>query len=276
LEHAGVEGFLGNTDSLYEQADEETQQWIAFFSAWNASFGDRTVKVRDLCSRILPSRYDEPLSALRIALPDDLVTAVDKGGGNLARRLGIALRTRRDAVHGAYRLVSAGHDPHDKVMVWKLLRVGQDMQETHKPAECADPFAGSAGFANSKPAPKPASVSQEKTETKEPPAGSAGFDLTSLTCARGLYKDNRDKTNIYKECSPKDPANPAGNTQAIDVPDTYECGSACGSSFSNPADPATPSDAGNSRSDAPPVTPASVNGEQGDPDDPREERWVVE
>ena len=44
LEHAGVEDFLGNTDSLYEQADEETQQWIAFFSAWDATFGDRPVK----------------------------------------------------------------------------------------------------------------------------------------------------------------------------------------------------------------------------------------
>lgn len=168
-------------------------------------------------------------------------------------------------------------------MVWQLLPAGEDIQETHSRAEIPDPFAGSAGFSNSKPAPKPASVSPELVEGKGYPAGSAGFDLTSLTHAQESYKEDICNSDIYKEYGSKDPANPASGTQLTENKDSYIGGFACGFSISDPADPAAmPEDEVESLS--PPVSPLPDSAQAAEPtpehsedaDAPACERWVVE
>jgi cation transport regulator ChaC len=48
LKFAGVNGFLGNLDKLYDEMDEENAQWALFLQAWKDTFGDRAVFVKEL------------------------------------------------------------------------------------------------------------------------------------------------------------------------------------------------------------------------------------
>ncbi len=50
LEHAGVKGFLEDTNTFYEAADSETGEWRAFISAWHDRFGSKLVSPSDLMS----------------------------------------------------------------------------------------------------------------------------------------------------------------------------------------------------------------------------------
>jgi hypothetical protein len=48
LEVAGVGGFLGNLDRLYEEADAEGHMWREFVAAWWDQHGDKPVRCSDL------------------------------------------------------------------------------------------------------------------------------------------------------------------------------------------------------------------------------------
>jgi hypothetical protein len=50
LAHAGVDGFLGNLEGLYAQADEDEIVWEAFVEAWYGHHGDRA-HCRRACPR---------------------------------------------------------------------------------------------------------------------------------------------------------------------------------------------------------------------------------
>ena len=65
LAFAGVQEFLANLDTLYEQADEEDGQWDAFLRAWERICGPEWLTVAQL-ERLQKNQE------LRGALPDDL------------------------------------------------------------------------------------------------------------------------------------------------------------------------------------------------------------
>ena len=94
MEVIGVPGFLGNLDSLYEEADLEGRAWRAFIQAWWEAFGTTPMRVRELnefCNK------------------GDFLNAVrgDKSPRSQETRLGYALARNRDRVFGEVMLVRA-------------------------------------------------------------------------------------------------------------------------------------------------------------------------
>ncbi|MCG3134343.1 MAG: hypothetical protein HMLKMBBP_01648 [Planctomycetes bacterium] len=107
LRHAGIEGFLKDTEKLYEEADSEGQEWREFVTAWWAIHGDTWVATADL---------------LRLAGERDLLGGVvgDKSERSRLIRLGRALSAARDRHFGAYR-VAAGRNSNSKAAQYRLL-----------------------------------------------------------------------------------------------------------------------------------------------------------
>jgi hypothetical protein len=117
LTHAGVTGFLGNLDRLYEESDPSQLQWEAFLLALDDSFDGRNFTIKELIE-VMPT--DSELSQ---ALPDELADEDRKG--SLQRRLGRAFSERVSRRYGAngLHLMKAGTS-RNKVVLWRVL--GQD------------------------------------------------------------------------------------------------------------------------------------------------------
>src|SRR5262249_37674435 len=82
LDIAGVPGFLGNLDNLYEDADEETSTWTAFMAAWWSAHGNSDVKASECWPQALEAGLD----------------LGDKGEHSQKVRLGNLLRKARGRV----------------------------------------------------------------------------------------------------------------------------------------------------------------------------------
>jgi len=105
LEHAEINGFLGNLSDFYEQADLEGAVWRAFVEAWWEKYKDAQVGATDLFS---------------IAVQTE---GLDLGrGSEHAQRIvfGKALTRRRDCVIGEYRVTNVGKEK--RLTQWRLLR----------------------------------------------------------------------------------------------------------------------------------------------------------
>jgi hypothetical protein len=118
LEHAGITGFLGNADALYEQADDESAQWEAFLLSCAEAFGDATVTSADVALRLASD------SSLQDSLPDFLAEARAGGKGDFKKLLGNALRKRADRQYGdeGLRVTRAGTDTRKRVAQWKFTK----------------------------------------------------------------------------------------------------------------------------------------------------------
>jgi hypothetical protein len=104
---AGVDGFLGNLETLYARADAEGAMWRDFVEAWWASHADRPVRVSEL---------------VELCVSSELMGPVLGDGGERAQstRLGRALQNARDRVFGNYRLEFAGRDSGSKRPTYRL------------------------------------------------------------------------------------------------------------------------------------------------------------
>ncbi|MGH9785153.1 MAG: hypothetical protein ACRD88_13310, partial [Terriglobia bacterium] len=91
LAHAGITGFLGNQDEMYDEADETASQWEAFLQGLRDEYGDEQITSAQVAERI---RTDEKLRALA---PDDL--GVDQPG-SLTLRTGKAFSKRQETRFG--------------------------------------------------------------------------------------------------------------------------------------------------------------------------------
>ena len=120
LAAAGIPGFLGNLDHLYDDADEEGNAWRGFLSAWWEKFSGREVKSADLFE--IASEMD----GLRLG-----------DGSEQSRRvkLGVAIRHQRDRVYGlddvTIRIEQAG--TKKRAGLWQLRVVG-----TKEPGESGE------------------------------------------------------------------------------------------------------------------------------------------
>jgi hypothetical protein len=112
LAHAGVTGFLGNLDNLYQESDPSQLQWEGFLLALSNVF-DESFTIKELVEQL-------PASAeLSQALPDELVDEERKG--SLQRRLGRAFSERVGRRYGlaGLHLVKAGSN-RNKVALWRV------------------------------------------------------------------------------------------------------------------------------------------------------------
>ena len=114
LEYAGVQGFLGNQHTLYEQADEETPQWETFLQTWHEHYGADPMSTSQLIGQI-----NLDTSVLRPVLPDTLADALESKKGSFQIKLGKTLSKHVGVRYGGenYRLVRED-DTHTKSKLW--------------------------------------------------------------------------------------------------------------------------------------------------------------
>ena len=126
LELAGIEGFLGNSAVMFEQADSDAVQWEAFLLVLADVFGDEPFRVTDVVERLWTREgFSTPDSRrLREALPDFLAEAADRAGGFFQRRLGrpFAERVGRRFGESQVFLERADEDRKAKVQRWKVVK----------------------------------------------------------------------------------------------------------------------------------------------------------
>jgi len=118
MAHAGIDGFLGNQEAMYERADEGAAETEAFLRAWHYAFGDRPVRSADVVAESRqPSVAGEQL---RAAWP---AWGTDKYGNVDARNLGVNLRAYIDRRFGqdGISLKRAKDDKHAKIAMWNVV-----------------------------------------------------------------------------------------------------------------------------------------------------------
>ena len=126
LETVGVEGFLGNADTMFEQADPEAAQWESFLWALMALFNGDPFRVTDVVER-LPAKdgtSTPEMKGLRAALPDFLAEAADRTGGFFQRRLGRCFADRAGRRFGESQafVERVGEDRKTKVQMWRVMK----------------------------------------------------------------------------------------------------------------------------------------------------------
>jgi hypothetical protein len=134
LKYAGIEGFLGNLSSLYETADEESQEWAEFLADLQAKYRQpfTTAEV----ARDLPNNLNLA-STLPSELWDDYAKR-NRDGVSFTRTLGKAFAKRAGRRHGPneYHLETAGNRQNAKL--WMVLTKDLDAQEGRGEANAAD------------------------------------------------------------------------------------------------------------------------------------------
>jgi hypothetical protein len=124
LASAGIDGFLGNLETLYATADAEGSMWRELVTAWWEAHHDRSVRVSEL---------------VQLCTASELMTSVLGDGSERSQstRLGKALQNARDRVFGSHRIESGGRDSDSKRPTYRLVEVEQEENELF-PKEGAD------------------------------------------------------------------------------------------------------------------------------------------
>jgi hypothetical protein len=109
LRAAGIPGFLGNLDALYDEADTEGAMWRELVDAWWDKYRDGEVGVADLFTLAQASeRFD-------------FGRATTERGQKTA--FGMALSKQRDRIIGRYQVQRAG--TQRRAAMWRLAEVRQ-------------------------------------------------------------------------------------------------------------------------------------------------------
>jgi hypothetical protein len=129
LAHAEIPGFLGNTEELYEQTDNDALQWAAFLHAWHEAYGEREVLTSEIVRDIKAGaevNAGSTTTDLYNALPDDLA---DLHKGDFKRRLGKALAAAVGSQfdESGLHIERGRKDSRSGAMYWKVagLQVSQ-------------------------------------------------------------------------------------------------------------------------------------------------------
>lgn len=122
LAHAGVHGFLDNSDELHDHADEENGEWSAFLAVWAEQHADEPV----LTTQIADAIRSDPDGALRDALPSELADALDRPHA-FKIKLGKALSKRQGTRYGDpdRRLERASIDSRGGRVLWRVVTTEQ-------------------------------------------------------------------------------------------------------------------------------------------------------
>jgi 5S rRNA maturation endonuclease (ribonuclease M5) len=131
LEYARVEGFLANSEKLFEQSDIERSDWEIFLEVVEDTFQGALFTIAEFWERLNEKTYEELIrqsiltgraEELRNALPADLTRWMDREG-QFKQRLGVAFNSRRGRRFGKkqIRVERASGDLHGKVARWKVV-----------------------------------------------------------------------------------------------------------------------------------------------------------
>jgi hypothetical protein len=131
LERASIQGFLANSDQLYEQADIDTTQWEAFLKTLETMFYSEPFTVAQVWERMNErswndskrcTRLSDRAEELRAAMSDFIAQAMDREGF-FKQRLGRALGERLGRRYGdsQVRIERDIDDRHSKVARWKVV-----------------------------------------------------------------------------------------------------------------------------------------------------------
>ena len=123
LQYAGVEGFLGNSEEMYEIGDVEGQEWEAFLAGWHELYGDKIRFVKDIVAEIEGGE----LSYLKNLLPGKLAGSHGHEEG-FGIALGWALAKKAGTRYGTsgLHLVRIPKGPGVRQTGWKVLTSGVD------------------------------------------------------------------------------------------------------------------------------------------------------
>lgn len=119
LETAGIEGFLTNLGTIYDEADEETPAWTGFLLAWRERYGDRPVAVAELTKEL---QSEGAVSELAQAVPPELASALSgkRPGVSIGHALKKQASKRFPAEGEALWIEKAGRDNHAKAVRWRV------------------------------------------------------------------------------------------------------------------------------------------------------------
>jgi hypothetical protein len=110
--------FLGNARALHEQVDEEAGEWETFLAALHAASGGASMTAATIASWARGS-----VGKVRETLPGDLLEVLEDSKKSFSRRLGWALRQKRDVRHGAEGLrVEMAGDSMENVKEWRIAK----------------------------------------------------------------------------------------------------------------------------------------------------------
>jgi 5S rRNA maturation endonuclease (ribonuclease M5) len=113
LYYAGVRGFLGNLDYVYDTADTETPQWDSFLTAWHDRVGEKAITASELAKQLEENNefYD--------SLPDTLADARKESKG-FTRRIGNALAARAGRRYPGGLQLLRSEKTRDRAVLWQV------------------------------------------------------------------------------------------------------------------------------------------------------------
>lgn len=131
LQYAGVEGFLANSEALFEQSDTERSDWETFLEALEDVFTGAAFTIAELWERLNEKTYEELIrrsvltdraEELRATVPGDLTRSMDREG-QFKQRVGIAFNGKRGQRFGKrqLRVERVANDGHAKVARWRIV-----------------------------------------------------------------------------------------------------------------------------------------------------------
>jgi len=165
IEEAGIGGFLGNTEELYEAADAEGQEWREFVQTWWDEQGKLPVSAGTL---------------LRLAQDRDMLLSVlgSKSERSQAIRLGKALKANRNRRFDGLRIESAGTS-RTKQNRWQLVK-----EDEIDEAEVLDLFG-------SREVPRDVEAKRGMLQEVENPTsrGDSPSDTSTESGVRGMSRD---------------------------------------------------------------------------------------
>ena len=128
LRHAGLEGFLGNADELYQEADPEAVQWEAFLETLDAVFYSEPFTVSKIYEKLKATSWNgngcvaTPEAArLREALPDFIAEGLGRDGF-FQRRTGKCFAERVDKRFGESQVHLKRDTISHGCQQWKVVR----------------------------------------------------------------------------------------------------------------------------------------------------------
>jgi len=116
LAFAGIEGFLSNLDTIYEEVDTDAEQWEALLGAIVALQGDEPFTAAWLAGAI------EYNGALVEVAPEALLAIQYGPLGGTTVRLSKLLRQQAGRRYGerALRFARVGRDGHSRLTMWRV------------------------------------------------------------------------------------------------------------------------------------------------------------